>query len=144
MQKLKLIALLTAFGLVTACSSNKDISMNNDITQLQGEWLVTEVEQTNLETLETEVKPFIGFDLQQNRIYGKSTCNNIMGGYNYDATNGSLSFTQVASTMMLCPFMEQEQLMLKALNEVKAFDVQGDKAYLLDKDHKVILKLNKK
>lgn len=144
MQKLKLVAILASLGLMTACASQQDTTMANNITQLKGEWNITEVNNTKVDQLAEDVKPFIGFDVEQNRIYGKSTCNNIIGDYKYDETNATLSFTQVGTTMMMCPFMDQEQLMLKALNDVKSFDVQGDKAYLLDQNKQIIFKLIKK
>lgn len=116
-----------------------------DIASLQGEWNVANVEKESFLNL-ADVKPFIGFDTKEGRIYGKSACNNIMGGYTFDPQKGSLTFSQIASTMMMCPEdnMNKEQLMIKALEKVRSFNVEGESAYLLDQDNKVVIEMVKK
>ena len=48
----------------------------------------------------------------------------INGGFETSTSNAkSISFPGVASTMMACPDMEVEGKVMKAINEVKSFDV---------------------
>ena len=79
-----------------------------------------------------EVTPFIGFNLDESRIYGNVGCNTINGALmQEDGKPNSLRFDNVATTMMMCPDMETETIVLNALNETKSFSMKDDKVYLL-------------
>ena len=67
------------------------------------------------------------------------------GGFETSAENAkSISFPGVATTMMACPDMELEGKILKAINEVKSFDVLADgKIGLYNADAKMVLLLEK-
>ncbi len=39
-------------------------------------------------------------------------------------------FDNVATTMMMCPDMETETIVLNALNETKSFSMKDDKVYI--------------
>ncbi|MFN2135837.1 MAG: META domain-containing protein, partial [Candidatus Promineifilaceae bacterium] len=57
-------------------------------------------------------------------ISGSATCNNYSGGYTLDG--GSISFSPIASTMMMCPSgMEQETAYLAALQGAQTFEMSG-------------------
>ena len=67
---------------------------------------------------------FINFDVKKKSIHGNAGCNLINGGFETDKENPrSISFPNVISTMMACPDMEVEGKVMKAINEVKSFDV---------------------
>lgn len=49
-----------------------------------------------------ETAPFIKFVPGENRIYGNNGCNTINGHYKADSEAGTISFGQLATTMILC------------------------------------------
>lgn len=115
------------------------------LSALKGEWLITEV---NGEAVPTgmEKQPFIAFDVKEKKIHGNAGCNLMNGAFNTDAANAqSISFPAVASTMMACPDMDTEGKIMKALHEVKSFDVlSGGGIGLYDGNGALVLVLTKK
>lgn len=49
-----------------------------------------------------ETSPFIKFVPAEKKMYGNNGCNVINGGYAYNAADSTISFSNVASTMMMC------------------------------------------
>ena len=114
------------------------------LSVLNGEWKVKEV---NGEAIPSgmEKQPFITFDVKEKMIHGNAGCNMINGGFETNTNNAkSISFVRVVSTMMACPDMETEGKILKALNEVKSFDVlAGGGIGLYDANNALVLVLEK-
>ena len=114
------------------------------LSVLNGEWKIKEV---NGEAVPSgmEKQPFIAFDVKKKSIHGNAGCNLINGGFETKTTNArSISFPGVASTMMACPDMETESKIMKALNEVKSFDVlSGGGIGLYDANGGLVLVLEK-
>ena len=94
---------------------------------------------------EWKKKPFIAFDVKKKTIHGNAGCNLINGGFETSTSNAkSISFPGVASTMMACPDMETEGKVLKAINEVKSFDVlSGGGIGLYDANGALVIVLEK-
>ena len=107
-------------------------------------WAVKEV---NGEAIPSgmEKQPFIAFDVKKKTIHGNAGCNLINGGFETSTSNAkSISFPGVASTMMACPDMETEGKVLKAINEVKSFDVlSGGGIGLYDANGALVIVLEK-
>lgn len=120
-------------------------SVDVKLSALKGEWLISEV---NGEAVPTgmEKQPFIAFDLKEKRIHGTAGCNLVNGGFKTDDANAlSITFPAMASTMMACPDMETEGKILKAIHEVKSFDVlPGGGIGLYGADGALLLALTKK
>ena len=114
------------------------------LSVLNGEWKVKEV---NGEAIPSgmEKQPFIAFDVKKKTIHGNAGCNLINGGFETNTSSAkSISFPGVASTMMACPDMETEGKILKAMNEVKSFDVlAGGGIGLYDANNALVLVLEK-
>ena len=114
------------------------------LSVLNGEWKVKEV---NGEAIPSgmEKQPFITFDVKEKMIHGNAGCNMINGGFETNTNNAkSISFARVVSTMMACPDMETEGKILKAMNEVKSFDVlSGGGIGLYDANNALVLVLEK-
>ena len=73
------------------------------------------------------------------RVSGSGGCNNLMGGFEVDGDK--LRFTQVASTMMMCPEgMAQETSFLKTLETVARYRISGDALTLADDKGKAVAK----
>ena len=114
------------------------------LSVLNGEWKIKEV---NGEAIPSgmEKQPFIAFDVKKKTIHGNAGCNLINGGFETSTSNAkSISFPGVASTMMACPDMETEGKVLKAINEVKSFDVlSGGGIGLYDANGALVIVLEK-
>ena len=89
--------------------------------------------------------PYIGFDMENGRLYGNAGCNRIMGGVEIDSVNlGHIGLTNIGATRMMCPDMETEQKVLEALNEVAGYKVSATGVERTDKDGKVLMSLEKR
>lgn len=94
------------------------------LASLQGEWLIKTVEGAPVG--KAEKTPFIGFNVAEGQVYGNVGCNNISGGLKEDEKNpATLDLSTLATTMMMCPDMDTETTILKALGMVKTFKLTG-------------------
>lgn len=125
---------LGATFLASSCMSN---STNN--SSLEGQWSIEQVNQKSISNFEKA--PFIGFNTADNKYYGSSSCNLIHGIYKQ--ANSHLEFNPIGSTMMLCQNMQLERDILKALSEVKSYNISNDTLYLLDQNNKQLLMLKR-
>lgn len=141
MNKINIFILLGAaliFG--SCCATQKTVSIDS----LAGEWLI---ETIDAETIgQSEQAPFIGFDLNDKRIFGNSGCNNMMGSIKQEKHKAqSLILGPIATTMMMCPQMDNERRVLDALNRVTSFALSADQALTLnDKDGNTVATLRKR
>ena len=67
---------------------------------------------------------------KDSRLAGSGGCNRIMGSYRLDES--SLSFGKVASTMMACVNMHDEQAFLATLEKIRRWKIDGTGLELLD------------
>lgn len=134
-----IVAAMAAVVWLTSCQvAQKNVSLS----MIEGEWNITEV---NNSAVKTQPCPYIGFDLQDNRVYGNSGCNGFMGSFNFEGKEGKIDLGQMASTLMACPDMELEQNVLQALGAVKGFSFIDNEHFILcDKDKKPLLQLEKR
>jgi putative lipoprotein len=81
--------------------------------------------------------PYLEFDPQTHRMSGSGGCNRLMGGY--DLEGDQLRLTQTARTMMACLHGgETEDAFVKALDQVREWQVSGTTLRLLDADRHVV------
>lgn len=107
-------ALAGAAFTMTACSTTQE---------LNGEWNVTSIEGNTYTPAEDQTAAFMGFDTKQKRMFGSAGCNRIFGSLNTKGHN--IDFGAVGSTRMMCADMKGEDAMLKALQKVKKYQVEG-------------------
>lgn len=69
-------------------------------------------------------------DHETQRMAGSGGCNRLH--CSYEKADASLTFGQVAATLMACPDMEQEQAFLKALEATTAWRIDDKQLLLLD------------
>lgn len=113
------------------------------LSDLSGEWAVELVGGKKI-VATAEVAPFIGFNTDESRVYGNVGCNTINGALVQDEdVPNSLKFDNIASTMMMCPDMQTETIVLNALNETRSFDMKDGKVYLLGENGNELLVLKK-
>ena len=115
------------------------------ITALRGSWNITKVNGTAVPA-DMEKVPFLEFDLAKKSVHGNAGCNIINGGFQTKEDNAcAISFPALITTMMACPDMDTEATILKALNEVKTFNVLSDGGIgLYDAKGTLVLTLAKK
>lgn len=115
--------------------------MHQNFQFLNGTW---EVKQINDESINNpEMKMVI--DVDEGKIHGNTGCNIFNGSLeiNMNAPN-SISFQGISKTMMLCPDMSYETVLMVALEEaIKAKPLKGDKVELLDSQDKTVLVLQR-
>lgn len=119
-----LFSIILALSSVVALSSCRSRYMAvTDISELEGDWNVVELEGKALSSANT--LPFLSFDLKDKRLSGNAGCNGIIGSLEYDIKEGNISFPQVGSTRMACPDMSIEDSLLKLLGNVKHFELKS-------------------
>lgn len=120
---------------IAACAAGMTLSLASCGTQrkaaattasLDGEWKIISVEGQAITPKAGEKEAFIGFDAKENRIYGNTGCNNLVGGLQADAKKGTISFGQTGSTRMMCADMETEQKVLGAMGKVEKYEITAD------------------
>jgi heat shock protein HslJ len=82
-------------------------------------------------------EPHLSLQPDKHAVAGFSGCNNLAGGYTLNGA--SLSFSQMAMTMMACEHnMETEQAFTAALRKVASWRITGEKLDLLDAGQAVV------
>ena len=71
-----------------------------------------------------EGKFYVMFLAEENRFAGVGACNRLMGKYE-TTDKGALRIGPIASTMMACPGMEQEDAFTKALEATTHYDMDA-------------------
>ena len=126
-------------ALITSCQSTRHATSSS---MIEGEWNITEV---NGSAIKAHPSPYVGFNTQENRVYGNSGCNNISGNFDFKGKKGQIEFGQMLSTMMSCPDMELEQSILQALNSVACVkSLDKEHLELCDKNMKPLLQMERR
>lgn len=110
---------------------------------IKGDWAIEEVYG---QKAVGEKAPFIKFALEDNRIYGNNGCNTINGEYRYNPADSTLTFDNVAVTMMLCHKEGiTDYLINQALNNTRRYGLtdteEGYDMNLYDGTGQVIMRL---
>ncbi len=66
---------------------------------VKGDWAI---EQVNGKPAVGEKAPYLKFSPSEKRVYGNNGCNSLNGGYTYNPKDSTISFSQMATTMMMC------------------------------------------
>lgn len=132
-------AFVTAMA-VTSCSTVKEMPADD----LSGEWNVVEIEGKTVQTVEEQEIPFMAFDVVNARVFGSAGCNRIFGQL-YTGEKGSIDFSSLAATRMMCPDMSNEDALLVALNQVKRFGINNEgQLVLMDGHNREMVTLDKR
>lgn len=127
------VAALAASALLVSCASQSG--------SLSGKWIVNDVDGKSVS--ECETTPYLSFDEQEGSVNGCLGINLLMGSYSYK--NGSLSFSDMGSTMMAGSPEDAdiERALSDALENTAKASIDGDKLSLCDKSGKVLVTLTK-
>jgi len=133
------LLMLPAFITMMSCASTSKTS----IAQLNGKWDIVEVKGNKITK---EKKPYIEFNVADNKVHGNGGCNmfnTVMIPNEKDVS--AFNLRAAASTMMACPDMELEgviMISLESITGVKAGNGASE-LQLIDKDGKTLFVLSK-
>lgn len=131
------------FAGLTSCGTSR--TAVTSIDALNGEWKIIEVGGHGVKAVPGEKEAFIGLDAKDKRLYGNTSCNNLLGGFEADAKNGKISFEHAGSTRMMCADMETEGRVLDAINKTRSFEMQKNgKLVFKGEDGKTLMKMKKR
>lgn len=112
-------------------SAPKPASDGDFSTALAGQWSITQVGTTVIN--EDENEPYIIFNPKEHRFYASNGCNILNGTYKTEA-GGYMTFSNVLSTMKLCPDAKFERDINEVLGEGRTvkgtFRTIGNESYL--------------
>lgn len=125
-------------GMLLSCSEAK-----TDVKKLDGKWSIAEVKG---EKILKEMLPQMNFNMAEKKLNGNAGCNVFNTSIVLDDNDiSSIIIQPAATTMMACPDMATEDLILKAMGDVKAVKAgQSESEMLLvDDAGNVLLVLSK-
>ena len=107
---------------------------------LAGEWNIVSVEG---QQVSSDENPFLGFDMEEGRLYGNAGCNSIMASVAVDSVKGSIELSEVGATRKMCPDMKLEDQVLAALGKVAGYQATETGVELTDAQGNVLFGLEK-
>lgn len=91
-------------------------------------WKLVELKGTRVETHADQQEVHILLRAEEKRVTGFAGCNQVMGGY--ETKGNSLAFGVMGSTMMACPYLDDETAFLGVLEGVTQFMILGESLVL--------------
>lgn len=127
---------------LAACTSQKQAPAT--IADLTGEWNIIDLDGQPVQIPEHQDAPYIAFDTQNGQISGNASCNAIMGSFDPKAAPGVIDLSHIGATRMMCPDMQLEDRILKALSKVDAYRKANNGYIELCHSDTVVMKLQKR
>lgn len=93
-------------------------------------WVLTQLGSERIVLAEGKPEQFITLDSSQQRVAGNAGCNRLVGSYTLQGDQ--LSFSQMATTRMMCIDQEREDAFVKSLEATKSWRIDGAQLDLLD------------
>lgn len=123
---------------LASCGAGKQAT----IADLGGEWVITSADGN---TLNAETTPFIGINAADGTVYGSTGCNNLVGTLDKNQKPGTVDFSQLGSTRMMCADMTSERIVMDMLNKAKGYKFNGkSELQLTDAQGNVVALLQKR
>ncbi|AKD03643.1 hypothetical protein PKOR_11530 [Pontibacter korlensis] len=94
-------------------------------------WTLLSIEGQDVQRPQNTKTAFIRFEERESRVVGFTGCNRFFG--KYELGEESLKLSQLGSTRMACPDMEQENKIMDVLSRVDSYRVAGDVLTLFSK-----------
>lgn len=104
--------------------------------RLAGKWVLKNGKGLAPENVQSNEKPFLSFDVKEQRLSGFTGCNRIFGPIDTAAMvkEGKTDFSKLASTRMLCNDNGVERAFLDNMNKAVSIAIVGGDLVLSDKD----------
>ena len=125
---LKIAALAAAAALDAGCCNCRSSQKKTRRPLVGTQWQLIQLDGKTIQPEEGKFTVTLLAD--DNRITGVGACNRLMGKYE-TTEKGALKIGPLASTMMACPGMEQENAFAKALESTTHYDMDGPMLLLL-------------
>ncbi len=115
--------------------STQKATTSNDIledvsTELIGKhWKLTELMGEPVSSIEGGKEAFITFEIEGNRVFGNFGCNSFSGTYTLKPGN-RITFSETASTQMMCFNMDIETKMSEVLQRADNYNLNSGKLVL--------------
>lgn len=132
---------LCAAVLLTSCATGKK---STTLSALDGEWNITEINGKAVTAPNGQDTPFIGFNKTEKLVYGSTSCNRLTGVLNADAANGTIDFSSLGMTRMMCADMTIEQQITDALPKIKSYKIGGGTLTLCDNNGNTVMILSRR
>lgn len=122
MKKLILLLAIT-FGILTSCDSKKEVALVGS-KSLEGNWELTYISGPRIafDGLYPNQKPDITFNLKENRVMGRNSCNNYSGKVKVEGNTIAFDKAGMISTKMFCEG-EGENVYMNMLAKVNAYTI---------------------
>lgn len=125
-------------GMLFSCSEAK-----TDAKKLEGKWNIVEAKG---EKIQKETLPYMEFDMKDKKVHGNAGCNIFNSTVVLDDKDiSSITINPAAATMMACPDMETEGVILQSFDDVKGVKAgqSENEMLLVDGSGNVVLVLSK-
>jgi heat shock protein HslJ len=131
----KLILGLLIFWSISSCKSTFP-----DSNWVNKQWTLIEMQGVPVQTSNSPQDAHLIFSAGEKMMNGSGSCNRIFGPYEIGKRH-SLTFGNIASTMMACQNQAFENTFLENLKAVQSYQLIGGELHLRDSRKRVILKL---
>ena len=120
------LLLAIAFGVLASCTSKKVVTTSGS-DSLEGNWELTYISGPRIafDGLYPNQKPNITFNLKEDRVMGKNSCNNYSGTIKVDGTTIHFDDQGMISTKMFCEG-EGENTYMNTLKKINAYSISDD------------------
>jgi heat shock protein HslJ len=116
------------------------VPTNKVLKSLNGEWLVTSIDNNEIKT--TQI-PTIKFNINSNQISGSDGCNNYRGSIE-KIDKDAIQFSRISKTKKGCVNkMEIPQKFSKAVRNARSFSVNKNIIFMYNEDKTEILRATK-
>lgn len=125
MKKFTLL-LAIAFGMLISCNSKKEVATTGS-NSLEGNWELVYISGPRIafEGLYPNQKPNITFNLKENRVMGKNSCNNYSGRITLDGNKIIFDDQGMISTKMFCEG-DGENTYMNTLGKINGYSISDD------------------
>ena len=137
MKKIKFLMLLSVAIGLGSCNTAR-VNSNS----LQGEWQLVTMGTT---AVTAEAQPTLQLNIKEMKVNGSDSCNTFMGAI-ANITDKDLVFSELATTLMLCPetTMQVADTFGAAMKKVAKYEVNDNQLLLKDDKGEVLLIFTKK
>ena len=122
------VALLAVMLLIFSCSVNNKRTYLSNISLESGKWILINLNNQEVIKQNGERPIYLEFNVTDQKVIGFAGCNRLFGAY--IIKGGSITFSRVGSTKMLCPDVELENLFIANLQQVNRYQIEGEKLLL--------------
>jgi heat shock protein HslJ len=114
--------------IITSCQDNSTPNISDH------EWEVITINDTEL----SGTLPTLSFDLEEGKVNGNASCNNFFGSV--EIVDSSIKFGMIGATKMMCPDMNNEDLLFQHIEKVTVFNFDNNMLILKSDDEITVIK----